>query len=62
MSVKEKILRIMALALEINQPDIPNIGEKKTAVFVDWSPHCNLLISRLLMRRERFNILKRFRV
>lgn len=43
MTIKEKILKIMSLALEINPPEIENIGEKKTAVFVDWSPHCNYM-------------------
>ncbi len=43
MTVKEKIMRIMELALEINPPEIKNIGEKTTAVFVRWSPHCNVL-------------------
>lgn len=38
--VANKILDIMWLALEINPPTIHNIGEKKTAVFVWWSPHC----------------------
>lgn len=43
MSVKEKILRILELALDINSPEIEGIGVKKTAVFVRWSPHCTLL-------------------
>lgn len=43
MSVKEKILKIMALCLEINPPEIEDIGQKKTAVFFNWSPHCNVL-------------------
>lgn len=43
MSVKEKIMRIMALCLEINPPEIECIGKKGTAVFFDWSPHCNYL-------------------
>jgi len=43
MTIKEKILKIMSLALEINPPEIEDIGQKKTAVFVYWSPHCNLL-------------------
>lgn len=43
MSVKEKILRILELALDINPPEIEDIGVKKTAVFVRWSPHCTLL-------------------
>lgn len=43
MGVKEKILKIMALCLEINPPEINEIGQKKTAVFFRWSPHCNML-------------------
>ena len=43
MSVKEKILRILELALDINSPEIEDIGVKQTAVFVKWSPHCTLL-------------------
>lgn len=43
MTIKEKILKIMALALEIDPPEISEIGVKRTAVFVTWSPHCNLL-------------------
>ncbi len=43
MTIKEKILKIMALALEINPPDIENPGMERTAVFVRWSPHCNAL-------------------
>lgn len=43
MSVKKKILKIMALCLEINPPEIKDIGQKKTAVFFRWSPHCNVL-------------------
>lgn len=39
-TISSKILDIMRLALEINPPTINNIGEKKTAVFVWWSPHC----------------------
>ena len=41
--VASKILDIMRLALEINPPTINNIGEKKTAVFVWWSPQCSQL-------------------
>lgn len=41
MAIREKILKIMALALEINPPEIKGIGKKRTAVFVWWSPHCN---------------------
>lgn len=43
MTIKEKILKIMSLALEINPPEIKDIGKKKTAVFVYWYPHCNNL-------------------
>lgn len=41
MTTKEKIMKIMSLALEINPPEIEDIGQKKTALFVNWSPHCN---------------------
>lgn len=44
MTIKEKILKIMALALEINPPEIEDIGQKKTAVFVNWVPCCNGMI------------------
>lgn len=47
MSIKEKILRIMELALEINPPEIEKIGEHKTAIFFNWSPHCNFLTVRI---------------
>lgn len=43
MNVKEKIIKIMSLCLEINPPDIEHIGKKKTAVFFNWYPHCNVL-------------------
>lgn len=43
MTIKEKIMRIMELALEIDPPEMKCIGEERTAVFVDWSPHCNSL-------------------
>lgn len=43
MTIKEKILKIMSLALEINPPEIKNIGKKRTAVFVNWMPHCNTI-------------------
>lgn len=43
MDVKEKILKIMALCLEINPPEVAEIGKKKTAVFFHWYPHCNRL-------------------
>lgn len=43
MTIKEKILKIMSLALEINPPEVEDIGQKRTAVFVRWSPHVNVL-------------------
>ena len=45
--IKEKILEIMRLALEINPPEVENIGVKKDAVFVEYSPHCTLLEIRI---------------
>ena len=42
-TISSKILDIMRLALEINPPTIDEIGEKKTAVFVWWSPQCPVL-------------------
>ena len=42
-TIKEKILKIMSLSLEINPPETEGIGELTTAVFVNWSPHCNVL-------------------
>lgn len=41
--VKFQIMQIMSLALDINPPEIDSVGKKRTAVFVDWSPHCNSL-------------------
>lgn len=41
MTIKEKIMKIVSLALDINSPEIPEIGKKMTAVFFNWSPHCN---------------------
>lgn len=41
MTIKEKIMKIMSLALDINPPELEDIGKKRTAVFVYWSPHCN---------------------
>lgn len=43
MTTAEKILKIMALCLEINNPDIHDVGKKKTAVFFEWNPHCNVV-------------------
>lgn len=47
MTTAEKILKILTLCLEINNPDIPNVGKKKTAVFFEWSPHCNVVALRI---------------
>ena len=47
MNTKQKVLRIMELALEINPPDIEDVGEKRTAVFVEYNPHCSLLAVRI---------------
>lgn len=49
MTIKEKIMKIMSLALEINPPEIKDIGKKKTAVFVNWLPHCNYLEIRVYL-------------
>lgn len=43
MNVKKKIIKIMSLCLEINPPEVAEIGKKKTAVFFNWYPHCNRL-------------------
>lgn len=43
MTTTDRILKIMALCLEINPPEIENVGKKKTAVFFEWSPHCNVV-------------------
>lgn len=43
MTIKEKVLKIMSLALEINPPEIKGIGKKRTAVFVNYAPNCNSL-------------------
>lgn len=47
MTTTEKILKILALCLEINNPDIPDVGKKKTAVFFEWNPHCNVVALRI---------------
>ena len=47
MNTKQKVLRIMELALEIDPPDIEDVGEKRTAVFVEYAPHCTLLSVRI---------------
>ena len=41
--IKGKILEVMSLSLDINPPEIRSIGMKKTAVFVEYSPHCSLI-------------------
>lgn len=43
MNTKEKIMQIMSLALDINPPEIKDVGQKTTAVFVFWCPHVNKL-------------------
>ena len=55
MTITEKILKIMSLALEINPPEIKNIGEKTTAVFVNWSSHCNLIDIEIHLNGWKFN-------
>lgn len=45
--MKDKIMKVLELALEINPPEKPNIGEKRTAVFVNWAPHVNQLSVRI---------------
>lgn len=47
MTIKEKILKIMSLALTINDPIEPKCGKEKTAVFLEWSPHCNCFTIRI---------------
>lgn len=47
MTIKEKILKIMSLALEIDPPEVERIGKKRTAVFINWYPHCNGLDIRI---------------
>lgn len=43
MTIKEKILKIMSLALDINPPENDRIGREWVEVFVNWSPHCPVL-------------------
>lgn len=43
MAIKEKILKIMSLALEIDPPEGKNGGETRTSVSVRWSPYSNLV-------------------
>lgn len=40
MTVKEKTMRIMELALEISPPDVSYEYENKPVVFVRYSGHC----------------------
>lgn len=47
MTTAKKILKILALCLEINNPDIPDVGKKKTAAFFEWNPHCNVVALRI---------------
>lgn len=66
MTIKEKVLKIMSLALEINPPEIKGIGKKRTAVFVNYSPNCNSLTVEIypygwskdipLRRQNRFTV------
>lgn len=53
MTIKEKILKIMSLALEINPPEIEDIGIKRTAVFINWYPSCNILDIKVYYRGWR---------
>lgn len=41
--IASKMLEVLRLALEINPPEIKDIGKKKTAVFVEWLPHISAL-------------------
>lgn len=41
--IKEKIMKIMELALEINPPEIDKIGRIRPGVSVLWFPHYNYL-------------------
>lgn len=45
--VASKMLEVLRLALEINPPEIKDIGKKKTAVFVEWLPHISALDVRI---------------
>ncbi len=53
MTIKEKIMKIMSLALEINPPEIDDIGKKRTAVFVEWEPHCPYLEVKIFLNGWR---------
>lgn len=44
MTIKEKMLKIMSLALEINPPEVEDVGLERTAIFVNWVPSCNGMI------------------
>ena len=43
MTIKDKIMRVMELALTINPPEIDGVGQNRTAIFVNWYPHTNTL-------------------
>ena len=43
MTIKRKIERILALAMEISPPDVKHNYEKKPTVFVSYSGHCSCL-------------------
>ncbi len=38
MTIKEKIMKIMSLALEINPPEINSAYDKKPIMSVEWTP------------------------
>lgn len=57
MTIKEKIIKIMSLALEINPPEVERIGKKRTAVFINWYPHCNGLDIRIYYAGWRLHTL-----
>lgn len=48
--IKDKVMRIMELALEICPPEITDVGMKRSAVFVEYAPHCNGLCVRIYER------------
>lgn len=41
--IKDKVMKIMELALKICPPEITDVGMNHTAAFVQYSPHCNSL-------------------
>lgn len=43
MSVKDKFMRVMELALTINPPEVDDVGKGRVAVFVTWFSHCSKL-------------------